>query len=38
MRARKEMRSRLSKHCGTRGPRTLSEKTARRRAEYTYVS
>jgi len=37
MRARTEMRSRLSKYCGARGPRTLSEKPARRSAEYTYV-
>jgi RNA polymerase sigma-70 factor (ECF subfamily) len=38
MRARKEMRSRLSKHCGASGPRTLRQQAAPTIAEYTYVS
>jgi RNA polymerase sigma-70 factor (ECF subfamily) len=38
MRARKEMRVRLTKHCGQSGPRTLINKAIRNKAEYTYVS
>ena len=38
MRARKEMRVRLMKHCGQGGPRVLASKMPRTRAEYTYVS
>jgi RNA polymerase sigma-70 factor, ECF subfamily len=38
MRARKELRSRLKKHCGRSGPRTLTHKAGHAKAEYTYVS
>lgn len=38
MRARRELRSRLKRHCGASGLRTLSRKTAHAKAEYTYVS
>lgn len=38
MRARKELRSRLRKHCGPSGLRTLTLKTVHPKAEYTYAS
>ena len=38
MRARKEMRARLIKHCGSGGPRVLAAKAPHGRAEYTHVS
>lgn len=38
MRARQEMRSRLGRHCGASGPRTLTSKPAPLKAEYTYIS
>jgi RNA polymerase sigma-70 factor (ECF subfamily) len=38
MRARREMRARLAKHFGHRGPRTLMNKAIHHKAEYTYVS
>lgn len=38
MRARKELRSRLSKYCGRSGPRTLMSKLTHNKAEYKYVS
>lgn len=38
MRARKEMRLRLTKHCGKRGPHTLASKTAHKKVEHSYVS
>jgi RNA polymerase sigma-70 factor, ECF subfamily len=37
MRARQEMRARLTKHCGQAGRRTLAPKPAQNRVEYTYV-
>ena len=37
MRARKELRCRLKKHCGRTRPRTLSYKTIHAKAEYTYI-
>lgn len=36
MRARREMRARLTKHCGQTGPRVLITKAAYHKAEYTY--
>jgi RNA polymerase sigma-70 factor (ECF subfamily) len=38
IRARKEMRARLTKHCGHSGARTLMFKAIHHKAEYTYVS
>jgi RNA polymerase sigma-70 factor (ECF subfamily) len=38
MRARREMRVRLAKHCGPKGPGALTNKIAPHKAEYTYVS
>jgi RNA polymerase sigma-70 factor (ECF subfamily) len=38
MRARKEMRVRLSKHYGQGGPFTLRSKAPHNTAEYTYIS
>ncbi|MBV8553243.1 MAG: sigma-70 family RNA polymerase sigma factor [Acidobacteriaceae bacterium] len=38
MRARKEMRARLLKHCGRRGQRTLTFRVNHHPAEYTYLS
>jgi RNA polymerase sigma-70 factor (ECF subfamily) len=38
MRARREMRVRLTKHCGQTGARTLMNKAAHHKAEYTYFS
>ncbi len=37
MRARREMRARLARHCGASGPRALTNKVTPRKAEYTYV-
>jgi RNA polymerase sigma-70 factor, ECF subfamily len=37
MRARQEMRSRIAKHCGKSGPRTLIYKSVPTKAEYTYA-
>lgn len=37
MRARREMRLRVTKYCGESGPRTLTDKPSHNRAEYTYV-
>ncbi|HMJ20379.1 MAG TPA: sigma factor-like helix-turn-helix DNA-binding protein, partial [Terriglobales bacterium] len=36
MRARREMRVRLTKHCGQTGPRVLIAKAIYHKAEYTY--
>ena len=38
MRARREMRARLTKHCGQSGPRSLIYRAIHNKAEYTYVS
>ena len=38
MRARRELRSRLTKYCGHSGPRTLMPKLTHNKAEYKYVS
>jgi RNA polymerase sigma-70 factor (ECF subfamily) len=38
MRARKEMRARLKKHCGQGGPRILRPKASPSTVKYTYVS
>jgi RNA polymerase sigma-70 factor (ECF subfamily) len=38
IRARREMRARLTTHCGHSGPRTLMYKAIHHKAEYTYVS
>ena len=38
MRARKELRARLNRHCGRSGARTLTYKPTHGKAEYTYVS
>ncbi|MBV8073241.1 MAG: sigma-70 family RNA polymerase sigma factor [Acidobacteriaceae bacterium] len=38
MRARKELRERLTKYCGRSGPRTLIERPVPEKAQYTYIS
>ncbi|MBV9501303.1 MAG: sigma-70 family RNA polymerase sigma factor [Acidobacteriaceae bacterium] len=38
MRARKEMRTRLAKHCGACGPRNLMFRSVHNKVEHTYMS